>query len=123
MVRLRRAPGEKAEREKAGQEKAGQEKAGQEKTDKEKSPGTHPAIDPARKTLTAKEVTSGMEIDPTQVNVFRGGPSLEVRPNVDVQFVKGRKSSRRDTACRSTLAPRPWINSAGHIESTTSHPS
>ncbi len=30
-----------------------------------------------------------MEIDPTKVNIFRGGSTLEVRPNVDVQFVKG----------------------------------
>jgi uncharacterized protein DUF4157 len=56
----------------------------------------HPAIDPARKTLTAAECTPKMEIDPAQVNVFRGGPWLNVRENTDVQYVKGTNKLKLD---------------------------
>ena len=90
-----KADKEKADKEKADKEKADKEKADKEKADKEKNPSTHPAIDPARRTLTANEVTPGMEIDPTQVNVFRGGPALKVRPNIDVQFVKGTQTLKK----------------------------
>jgi hypothetical protein len=33
-----------------------------------------------RRTLTAADVTAGMEINPTEVNIFRGGSSLQARP-------------------------------------------
>ena len=34
----------------------------------------------SRRTLTAKDVTPGAEIDPSAVNVFRGGSSLRLKP-------------------------------------------
>ena len=34
-----------------------------------------------RNSLTACAVTKGMEINPAEVNVFRGGPSLSLKPN------------------------------------------
>ncbi len=40
-----------------------------------------------RKTLTASDVTPGMEINPAEVNVFRGGDSLQARPT-DVKIEK-----------------------------------
>jgi hypothetical protein len=41
-----------------------------------------------RKTLTPEEVTRGMEIDPTDVNIYRGGVSLQARAGVDIQIDK-----------------------------------
>lgn len=40
----------------------------------------------SRRTLTLEEVTIGMEIDPTQVNLYRGGELLEARVGVDIQI-------------------------------------
>jgi hypothetical protein len=42
----------------------------------------------ARRTLTGGEVKAGMEIAPTEVSIFRGGASLEVR-SIDVKIVDG----------------------------------
>jgi hypothetical protein len=41
-----------------------------------------------RRTLTPEQIIEGMEIDPTEVNVYRGGDSLQVRIGVDVQVDK-----------------------------------
>jgi hypothetical protein len=40
---------------------------------------------PPRRTLTPEQVTRGMEIDPTEVRIFRGGDSLLARVGVDIQ--------------------------------------
>jgi hypothetical protein len=39
----------------------------------------------SRRTLTPEEVTIGMEIDPTQVNIYRGGRQFAARVGVDIQ--------------------------------------
>jgi hypothetical protein len=49
---------------------------------------TEAEIVASRRTLTPEQVTKGMEISPAEVNIYRDGNSLEVRPGVDIQIDK-----------------------------------
>jgi hypothetical protein len=41
-----------------------------------------------RRPLTPERIIEGMEIDPTEVNIYRGGDSLQARVGVDIQVDK-----------------------------------
>jgi hypothetical protein len=64
------APGDQCDQPSAQQERASASKGKSE----------------PKRTLTPEQVTRGMEIDPAEVCIYRGGDSLQVRLGVDVQI-------------------------------------